>query len=71
MIIQRIFHVNDMECSACAMRLEGLEDILPGVKQIKASYHRQRLEIIFDDTVLSEEQFLQAVESLGYHAQAQ
>jgi len=29
------------------------------------------LEIIFDDTVLSEEQFLQAVESLGYHAQAQ
>jgi hypothetical protein len=29
--------VTDIHCTACVMRLEGLEDDLPGVKRIRAS----------------------------------
>ena len=36
--MKKIFRVPDMECPNCAMHLEGLEDELPGVKRVAASY---------------------------------
>jgi copper chaperone CopZ len=58
--------IPDMHCSACAMKLEGIEDDLPGIQKIKASYHRQTLEVEYDESRVSEERILQAVEQLGY-----
>ena len=55
-----------MHCSNCAMRLEALEDDLPGIQQIKASYHRQTLEVAFDERQLDETVFLEAVRKAGY-----
>jgi copper chaperone CopZ len=51
------------------MRLEALEDSLPGVQRVSASYQKQTLQVDFDEQTLSEEQFLAAVEQLGYHPQ--
>jgi len=58
--------IPDMHCSACAIKLEGIEDDLPGILRIKASYHKQSLEIEFDEAQVSEAQILQAVKILGY-----
>ena len=58
--------IPDMHCSACAMKLEGIEGDLPGIQKIKASYHRQTLEVEYDESRVSEERILQAVEQLGY-----
>ncbi len=65
-MIKVIYKVPDMHCTNCAMRLEGLEDALPGIKQIKASYHKQKMEIEYDESVLNEAEILAAARRLGY-----
>ncbi len=65
MMIQRTYQIPDMHCSACVMRLEGLED-LAGVQSAQASYHKQTLQVEFDDQVIGEPQLLQAIQKLGY-----
>jgi copper chaperone CopZ len=63
---KQIFRVTDMHCSACVMRLEGLEDNLPGVKQIEASYQEQQMEVEYDEKKLSAAQIVSAIQRLGY-----
>jgi copper chaperone CopZ len=58
--------IPDMHCSSCAMKLEGIEDELPGILKIKASYHRQTLEIEYDEDMVGKEKILAAVAHLGY-----
>ncbi|HCE16977.1 MAG TPA: hypothetical protein DEQ80_03870 [Anaerolinea thermolimosa] len=69
MMVKKTFVISDMHCANCVMRLEGLEDDLPGIRYIQGSYHRQTLEVEFDETQLSEEQLRAAIARLGYTAQ--
>jgi copper chaperone len=61
------FCVPDMECPNCAMHLEGLEDELPGVKRITASYKKQTMEVEFDEAKLTLQQIISAANAIGYH----
>jgi copper chaperone CopZ len=61
-----VFNVPDMHCSSCKMTLEGLEDELDGIKHISASYHKQRLDVEYDEKRLSSTQIIAAAEALGY-----
>ena len=65
--MKKIFRVADMECPNCAMHLEGLEDELPGVKRISASYKKQAMEVEYDEGQLSVEQIISAANAIGYH----
>ncbi len=65
--MKMVFRVPDMQCPNCAMHLEGLEDDLPGVKRINASYKKQVMEVEFDETKLSVEQIISAANARGYH----
>ncbi len=69
-MIKKIFKIPDMTCSACAMKLESLEDTLDGVKEINASYHRLEMVIEFDESKLTDEQIISAVKKKGYQAVA-
>ena len=66
-MIKKSFRVPDMECPNCAMHLEGLEDDLPGVKRVSASYRKQVMEVEFDETKLTVDQIIQAANAIGYH----
>jgi copper chaperone CopZ len=68
MLVKKTFHVLDMHCANCSMRIEGIEDELPGVKEINASYHKQQMIIEFDDALLNAEQIIAAVKKKGYQA---
>jgi copper chaperone len=63
----KIYTIKDMHCAACVMRIEGIEDDLPGIHKISASYHKQQLQIQFDESQVSESQIIAAVLKLGYH----
>jgi len=63
------FQVADMHCSACVMRLEGLEDELEGVERVEASYHRQQMEVTFDEARLPLEAITAAAAKMGYPIQ--
>jgi copper chaperone CopZ len=69
-MIKKTFKIPDMTCSACAMKLESLEDTLNGVKEINASYHKLEMVIEYDESQLTEEQIVAAVKKKGYQAVA-
>jgi copper chaperone CopZ len=69
-MVKKIFHVTDMHCSNCAMKIESLEDELPGIKSISASYQKGLLTVEFDEQLLSEADILTAVKRQGYTALA-
>jgi copper chaperone CopZ len=63
---RREYRVPDMHCPSCKMRLEGIEDDLPGILKINASYQKQLIQVEFDESKVSEKQIIQAVKDLGY-----
>jgi Cu+-exporting ATPase len=67
-MVKKTFKVPDMSCINCAMKLESLEDTLDGVKEINASYHKLQMEIVYDETKLTDEQIIAAVKKKGYQA---
>jgi len=67
---KKTFSVPDMTCTNCAMKLESLEDVLEGVKEINASYHRLEMVIEYDESKLTDNQIIAAVKKKGYTAVA-
>jgi copper chaperone len=67
-ILKKTYRVEGMHCSNCAMNIEGIEDDLPGINQISASYQKGQMVVEFDEARVSENQILAAVEELGYQA---
>ena len=65
-MIKVIYHIPDMHCTNCPMHLEAIEDDLPGIHHIKASYQKQTLEVEFDESLVSEDQIKSAVHDAGY-----
>jgi copper ion binding protein len=67
-MLKKTFCVSDMHCSNCAMKIEGLEDDLPGVKSVSASYQKGKVVVEFDETQLTTEDIIQAIKKQGYTA---
>jgi copper chaperone CopZ len=61
-----IFNVKNMHCGNCAMILETLEDELPGITRISASYHKQQLVVEFEESQLTVDAIIQAARQKGY-----
>jgi len=62
------FKVEGMHCPACVMRIEGIEDELPGIDSIKASYKKDLIKVSFDENQVSNDQIIAAVDLKGYRA---
>ena len=69
-MIKKTFKVSDMSCTNCAMKLESLEDILDGVREINASYHKLEMVVEYDESKLDVSQIIEAVKKKGYTAVA-
>ncbi len=64
--MKKTYLIANMECPNCAMILESIEDKLPGIKEISASYHKGQMVVDFDEKVVSEAQILAEVARKGY-----
>jgi copper chaperone CopZ len=67
-MVKKLFRVPNMHCSACVMRLEGLEDELAGIKWVTASYRKQQMEVEYDEAQVTDQQIIAAVKKYGYEA---
>jgi copper chaperone CopZ len=65
-MMKQVFRVLDMHCSNCAMTIEGLEDDIPGVNSVRASYHKGTVEVEYDEGRVSEAKIKDAIVQLGY-----
>ena len=63
-----VFRVTDMHCSSCVMLVESIEDDLSGIQRVKASYQKARVEVEYDETMVSEAQIVAAIKQKGYEA---
>jgi len=67
-MIKKTFRVRDMHCSNCAMKIDSLEDDLPGAKNVSASYQKSQVVVEFDETCLTTDDIIQAIKKQGYTA---
>ncbi len=58
--------IQGMACPNCALRLENIEDRLPGILRAEASYQKGRLMVEFNEVQVKEAQIREAVQRLGY-----
>jgi copper chaperone CopZ len=65
-IVKKTFCIPDMHCSACVMKLEGLEDELPGVLLVEGSYHKRTLVVEYDDNMVEEVAIRSTIQGFGY-----
>ena len=65
---KKTLRVLDMHCSNCAITIESLEDDLPGVKSISASYQKGQMVVEFDERLIRAEEIVEAVKQKGYTA---
>jgi copper chaperone CopZ len=68
-MIKKTFRVTDMHCTNCAMHIEGIEDDLPGIKQVMASYQKAQMVVEFDEKKVSDAEIIAAVKKMGYTAE--
>jgi copper ion binding protein len=66
--MKKTFQVLDMHCSNCAMRIESIEDELPGVKSVSASYQKGQVVVEYDEQQVTPEAIVAAVKKQGYTA---
>ena len=69
-MIKRTFRVTDMHCTNCALKIEEIEDDLPGIGQVSASYQKMQMTVEYDASKVSEDQILEAVKKKGYTAES-
>jgi copper chaperone CopZ len=67
-MIKKVFRLEGMHCSNCAMNIEAIEDNLPGIKQVSASYQKAQMTVEFEEKLVSEAQILSELEKRGYRA---
>lgn len=65
-MLHKTYRITGMSCPNCAMNIEGIEDELPGIRMLFASYQKASMEIEFDEYQVSEAEILAAVQRHGY-----
>jgi copper chaperone CopZ len=65
---KQTFNVPDMHCSNCSMKLEGIEDDFPAIREINPSYHKQQMVVEYDERQLSIDEIIAAAKKKGYQA---
>ena len=63
---RKTFTITGMTCPNCAMKLEELEDDIPGIRRVTARYRNGTVDIEFDEQQVGESELRQAISRLGY-----
>jgi Cu+-exporting ATPase len=71
MMTIQTFQVADMNCSACAMHIEAIEDELEGIESVDVSYKKLRMVVEYDEAKVTVQEIVQAVKNTGYTAVSQ
>jgi copper chaperone CopZ len=64
-----IIKIHDMDCTACAMNIDGELEDTPGVKSAFTNYAKGEAKVEFNEQQVSLDQLLEAVKRAGYNAE--
>ena len=68
MIRKQTFKLSGMDCTACAMNIDGELEDTPGVKSANTSYAKSVAEVEFDDSEINENKIIDIIKKVGYQA---
>lgn len=57
-----------LACDGCEQRVERAFKGQPGVQKVRANARNQRIEVLFDDTILNPEAIAERIGRVGYQA---
>ncbi|MBI2268627.1 MAG: heavy-metal-associated domain-containing protein [Candidatus Blackburnbacteria bacterium] len=65
-IVKKRFKVDGLNCTACAILIDGELENTEGVKCASTNYAKAECEVEFDETKVEEKDIKKIIESLGY-----
>lgn len=65
-IIKQQFKIDGMHCSSCSLDIDFALEELDGVISAKTNYARQKSEVSYDPTKVSEREIIAVVKKKGY-----
>lgn len=61
-----VFHVDGMQCDACASRLHKALSSQPGVEDVSVSFTERRARIVFETSVSNLNRLDEAIRAAGF-----
>ena len=68
-MVKQAYRIRGMHCPNCAMRIEGIEDEMEGIKRVLVSYQKENMVIEYNEEQISEGDIIIKLNQLGYHAE--
>ncbi len=65
-MMKKIFKIEGMHCSSCAMNIDGELEDTAGVKKVNTSYAKQITEVEYDESLVEETTIIKAIKKAGY-----
>lgn len=64
--MQQVFSVPDVSCGHCKSAIEGALQPLEGVSQAAVDVESKKVEVSFDESVVTRDQVVATIEGAGY-----
>ena len=61
------YRVDGMTCAACSSAVERITGKLEGVEKVSVNLATGKMNVTFDESLVSEETIFQKIEKAGYH----
>lgn len=63
------YSVPNMSCGSCKAKIEGKLNTLSGIDSANVEVANKQLTVTFDDTIIKNEDIIEAVDEVGYIAE--
>ena len=63
---KKLFKIIDMNCTSCAITIDGDLEDTKGVKEAKTNYAKQVTQVEFDEQLIDEQKIITIIKQTGY-----
>ena len=67
-MIKKIFKINGMHCTSCAMNIDGELEDTEGVSQSNTNYAKAETKVEFDEGKINQDKIIAIIKKVGYRA---
>jgi len=67
-MIKKIFKINGMHCTSCAMNIDGELEDTDGIKESNTNYAKSQTEVEFDEKKVNGKAIVEIIKKVGYQA---
>jgi copper chaperone CopZ len=67
-MIKKVFKINGMHCTSCAMNIDGELEDTDGIKESNTNYAKSQTEVEFDPEKVNDKAIIGIIKKVGYQA---